>query len=419
MHTISTATTDPGRKRERNEDTFSIDEDLELFFVSDGMGGHAAGEVASAAAVAAAARALERHEPQIRRVQAGRSAPEELVPLGIAAVEEACRAVWRLAESRPEYHGMGCTLTGVLLAGRKALVLHVGDTRLYLLRGGGAHQLTSDHTLAAELARGGAIPADRVRSHPYAHVLTRALGVQESVKVDTLLLDVLPGDRLVLASDGLTDYVVDASALAALAAGVGLDDVPGALVRFANESGGHDNITVVAVDVDADPDQRTEALALAEDVRGRLEALAGTFLFDGLDLAQLSGALAFVEERDVAAGERILRSGDPCAQLFIVAQGRVGVEREGAPAAELRPGDHVGEALVLRPRPCGASLVALERTRLLVLDHDALRTLASRSPHLGRLLLERLGRRLSRSLLRANERCLEAGGDGLDARALF
>ena len=290
---------------------------------------------------------------------------------------------------------MGCTLTALLIAGSKAAMAHVGDTRLYLWRGGSLHQLSTDHTMVEELVQAGAIPREGAQNHPFSSTLTRAIGSQESVRVDTLLFDVLPSDRYLLCSDGLSNYVDDPGDLASRVGGADIESVPDELVAFANERGGRDNVTAVIVGVDVDPAERPLALALANDVEVKLDVLGSVFLFEDLTLAQLARVLSACRVEAFEAGEAVLDEGEPCSRLIVVLEGRFVLETDGRTRGELPSGDHVGETTLLRRRPSRASVRAKVRGRILVLEGEAFRALARSRPWLGVALFERLGRRLS------------------------
>jgi serine/threonine protein phosphatase PrpC len=334
----------------------------------------------------------ERSEELARARDEGGDATR-IVALAKGAVEEACRVVHDLAVSTPERQGMGSTLTVLLGAGNKAVMAHVGDSRLYLARGGSAHMISADHTVAAELARQGVITADKVPSHAYAHVLSRAVGTHRAVQVDTLAVDVVPGDRFLLCSDGFSDYVPSDEWLAERLAAEDIDILPDELVKFADESGGKDNITVVVVAIEADAPEAERAIELATDVEVRLDAISSTFLFKDLTLAQLARVLDIAEVRSHGAGDTIVSEGDKLDQLFLVLDGHLGATPAGKVVATLSPGDHLGASTLLLPRPARATVRASEPSRTLSLAHERFHTLARARPWLGVDLLARLGRR--------------------------
>ncbi|MCH3967345.1 MAG: Stp1/IreP family PP2C-type Ser/Thr phosphatase [Atopobiaceae bacterium] len=226
------ARTDVGLVREHNEDSFLVR--CPLFCVCDGMGGHAAGEVASSIAVGVIA------------AQAPSSADDAL--LG-AAVEAANEEVIKGAEDGRGKPGMGCTATAVLVEGRKMAIAHVGDSRVYLLHAGTLVRVTHDHSFVEELVDSGEITADEARIHPSRSIITRALGSDPDMYADHFTLDVEHGDRIIICSDGLSSMVPDALIEETCVTQALPQECVDALVAAALEAGGHDNITVVVVDV--------------------------------------------------------------------------------------------------------------------------------------------------------------------------
>jgi PPM family protein phosphatase len=256
----SAGKTDPGRKRRRNEDTFVLEPPL--FAVADGMGGAQAGEVASRLAAAAF---REFHE-------ADALAPDERVR---ALVQEANRRIFDRARSDAEASGMGTTVTAAILEGGQVTIGHVGDSRAYRLHDGQLEQLTEDHSLVADLMRSGRLTPEEAEAHPQRSVITRALGTDPEVDVDTMAVETSPGDVFLLCSDGLTTMVADEDILELLARSGSLDAAAKALVKAANRGGGEDNITVVLFSVE-DEDATLEETLVAADGRGADENLEDT-----------------------------------------------------------------------------------------------------------------------------------------------
>ena len=258
--------TDPGRVRPSNEDHFLV-ADLSrtlrvrqtslpqatthrgrsrgyLLLVADGMGGHNAGEVASALSVETVEAFIVELLRRFSNLQPG---DEHGVIQDLrTAVQHADARILEEAQQHPEFAGMGTTLTVAFASGRKLFVLHAGDSRCYLCRSGTLHRLTADHTVAAELARHGAIRPEEVRSHPYRHVVTNVLGGDHAgVRVDVQRVEMEAGDVVLLCSDGLTDMLDDGRIAAVLTAETEPEAACRRLVAEANAAGGRDNVTVV------------------------------------------------------------------------------------------------------------------------------------------------------------------------------
>ena len=232
---------DVGKVREQNEDSYGADSPPGLFVVADGMGGHAAGEIASSLAVRCATEGVALLDT---------SAPREEARTRLrGAVADANQCILIEGRAHPERAGMGTTTTALLLSPRGWWVIaHVGDSRAYVVRAGEVRQITEDHTYVQELVNQGRISDEEARVHPRSSLLTRALGTTAQVPVDTFEGELEDGDRFVLASDGLTSMVPEEELRALIALAIGPDDLVDALIGAANEAGGHDNITAIVVE---------------------------------------------------------------------------------------------------------------------------------------------------------------------------
>jgi protein phosphatase len=226
--------TDQGQVRDGNEDGYVVDRRLQLYAVADGMGGHRAGEVASATAL-----------------EALRAAVASGTGIG-DAITSANAAVHGKATGDDELRGMGTTLTAVVPDGNGVLVGHVGDSRAYLLRDGELRQLTTDHSLVEELVREGRLTEEQAAVHPQRSVITRALGVEDNVEVDVYPVPLLPGDRLLICSDGLTTMLRPDAISSLLRRESDPTRAANLLVDAANAAGGEDNITTIVIDIEDD-----------------------------------------------------------------------------------------------------------------------------------------------------------------------
>ena len=237
------AVSDVGRRRETNEDSFLMDQGHGLFAVADGMGGHAAGEIASRLAIDTLKEALHRDAPD-RSVANADDAGTWLRD----AVVEANRRIWDSIRLHEERRGMGTTVVVLLRTGDDAVIGHVGDSRIYLLRGGTLHRMTSDHSWVNEQVKLGLLSDDEAQRHPMRNIVTRALGSRPEVIVDLVTAGVLPGDVFVLCSDGLNTMLSDEEIRGILEAHREDPEAAGtSLVDAANQRGGEDNVTVVVI----------------------------------------------------------------------------------------------------------------------------------------------------------------------------
>jgi protein phosphatase len=244
--------TDIGRRRKLNEDSLLIDAPLGLFVVADGMGGHAAGEVASAESLEAISSMFHNDSSLVERI-AGSDAPPEndlskLSRLLESSIQFACYHVHGIAEADISKEGMGTTISALVLAGKVGMTGQVGDSRVYYVRGGKAHQLTEDHTLVNWQLKEGLITPEQARRARNRNVITRAVGSRDYVQVDLQLFPVQQGDQFMLCSDGLHEYV-ELEEIPEVLSGGDPERASKRLVATANERGGKDNITSIVIHV--------------------------------------------------------------------------------------------------------------------------------------------------------------------------
>jgi protein phosphatase len=284
------AVTDPGRKRRRNEDSYLMEPPL--FAIADGMGGAQAGEVASRLATAA-----------LKESDSNTGGEQRIVDL----IQEANRRVYDRSSTDPNTSGMGTTITVALVEDEQVAFGHVGDSRAYLIRDASMEQLTEDHSLVNELLKTGKLSQEEAEAHPQRSVITRALGTDPDVDVDTFSVSAQTGDLFLLCSDGLTDMVPEGSILDVVERNrADINAALRALVKEANRGGGQDNITVVAFEIAAagaaaqDGDTREQALphpALPDEEDTLTEA-------DGVPVVDTAVMSADAIQAEVAAAER-------------------------------------------------------------------------------------------------------------------
>lgn len=255
MQIVSGGATSVGRVRSNNEDSFKIVEPLNLFVLSDGMGGEAHGEIASALAVETVVKhCLETEaDPSMTVFGDMPAAWSEKTKRLSSAVHLANKSIFESAQEHPEQHGMGATLTAVWLGDEQLSIAHVGDSRAYLLRSGTLQQLTSDHSLVAEQVRRGILTPAEAEKSEMQSVLLRALGAHDEIEVDAEEHTLFSGDILMLCSDGLTRMVTEPEIAGTLQAEPDPKKAADRLVELANEQGGADNITVIVVRAGSQP----------------------------------------------------------------------------------------------------------------------------------------------------------------------
>ena len=362
MSTIrSWGLTDVGRRRDHNEDSFFVDEDLFLYVVADGMGGHAAGEVASQMAQEHVHQNLLAGR-EVIEAMAGKDTAENreaVRKLLKSGVQEACKSIFDLAEREPERKGMGTTLVGLLLIGEHGFYAHVGDSRLYLIRAGQEHQLTTDHSLVNEQIRQGKLDPADAEKVPYSNVITRAVGVYESVEVDTERFEVASGDRFLLCSDGLHGYLRPGEASRII-----LEGAPASAQNFvdlANERGGKDNVTAIVVEVGEKPPEMPTETTL------KIETLRKAPLFRHLEYPELVKVLNITVLDSYKEGELLMEEGKAGDEFYVLLSGDVEVSKEGVTLTHLKDGDHVGELALIEKVPRTATVKAIKPTRVLAI----------------------------------------------------
>ncbi len=382
-------TTDVGKTRDHNEDNYLVDEGINLYVVADGMGGHAAGEVASSIAAETVRDAVIKNRDLIESYVKGDDTVQkyDIAQVLEHAVQAACSDIFQKAQNEPEKKGMGTTLSLLLIAGERGFVAHVGDSRIYLIRQNNVHQITEDHSLINHLLRKGRLKRSEIESSPYAqykNAVTRAVGVYESVEVDSLDFDILAGDRFLLCSDGLSAYLNEENIKGVFSANKP-EAVPNAFVQLANNGGGHDNIT--AVTIYALTDEEGAAARRAVDVRLRMEVMAGMPLFAHLGYKELVRVMNITRVREYEPGEIIIQEGEPGDELLLVLDGTVDLLKEGAYITSFKRGDHFGEMALVDRSPRSATASARDKARLLVIKQNDFYKILSKEPEISVKLL--------------------------------
>ena len=380
------AATDVGRVRDHNEDNFLVDKGLNLFVVADGMGGHAAGEVASSIAVNQMRDVVRQNKDLLDSYKEGSqiASTRDVLSLLEHAVQKACVEIHDLAEKETEKRGMGTTLSCLLVIGNKGFIAHVGDSRVYLLRGGRVVQLTEDHSLVNELIKRGKLAASEAESSPYKNAVTRAVGVYESVEADTMDFDVLPGDLFLLASDGLTGYLKNEEIEPIVDGADDLKEIPAAFIDMANERGGKDNITNIVVRL---LDSEGKASELNREIELKIETIRRMPIFKFLTYNELVRIMNITTVKDIGPNEQIIVEGDEGEDLFIVLKGNVKVHKGETEIVALQDGDHFGEMALIDKAPRSASVTTLTDTKLLQIGRSNFFEIIRKNPKLATKLL--------------------------------
>lgn len=394
--------------RPHNEDNYLVDRDMHLYAVADGMGGHLRGEVASALAC----RVLQEQVAARRElIEAHRAAPTEESGRALSlmlqeAFIRACEEIYQASLALDSGHGgrMGTTLDAVLVVGAVAFTAHVGDGRIYLWRGEQLNRITVDHSLVQEQIEAGALTPEQARRSRFRHVITRALGPFSSVAVDALQVDLVPGDRLLLCTDGAYGRQEDAQINAILMESTR----PGAADAIVNEAvrrGTRDNVTALVVQVDS-PGTAPDPAVLQAPAE-RVEALRHCDLFTECTYREIVQVANACTVRDYASGETIFRSGEPGRECYVVVHGEVDIWRESQTLARIRQYGFFGELSFLDDPHRSASAVAVDDTRLLVFSRRAFLAMLRQESGLANKLLWRLLIRMSQVVRASNARLLD------------
>lgn len=231
---VISAATDIGLVRKANQDSYLVDKYNKYCIVADGMGGHKAGEIASAMAAEEVGKYLDENKPETLHAT---------VDALYEAIRRANNKVFKTARLNFDYSGMGTTLVMTYFYGEKVILANVGDSRAYLMRDGEIKQITTDHSMVEQLISEGAITKEQAKTHPQRNVITRALGTDRELQADIYMLSAKKGDVILLCSDGLTNEIEEDTLGRMLASGASADT----LIQRAKENGGRDNITAVII----------------------------------------------------------------------------------------------------------------------------------------------------------------------------
>lgn len=385
---------DLGNKREQNEDAFLIDRNLSLFVVCDGMGGHAAGDVASRKAVEFVRAYIQERSEILEEAGSEPGGYFKVVELAESATLATCERLHELASSDPNLAGMGTTMTLLIIVDGKAVMSHVGDSRLYLLRDQNLHQLSSDHTLVNEMIQRGAMTIEESETSPYQNVLTRSVGSVRAVEAEMLLFDLVPNDTFLLCSDGLTTYLEDDQELADFMSSSHLDTIPNKLIDIANLRGGHDNITALVVRIESDKSTDPGE----NETQLKTQLLSNSFLGERLSYNRLLRLVEISELKTFAKGDKVVKVGESCGGAIFVLNGSISYTHNIKGVQTLSVGDCLFVTSLSRGRKSKFDIVADDSATILQVPRLKFKRLAKRFPKFGRILYARLLSRIGNQL---------------------
>ncbi|MFT5680040.1 MAG: serine/threonine protein phosphatase PrpC/CRP-like cAMP-binding protein [Myxococcota bacterium] len=390
------AQTDVGRRRNQNEDALFASAERGVFVVADGVGGRAAGELASALTVETFEAASDELRAAVFKYT---NRPEwetrnEVLELLDGICQRASRSVYDESERRNK-RGMTTTLVVALVGGGAVFLAHVGDSRAYLIRDGLIRQLTEDHSMVNELVRAGQMTYEEAIRSRYRSVITRAVGLYPTVQADVMCIEVLPGDRLVLCSDGLSDPVSEED-IESIASQDDVETATSQLILRALENGGPDNVTVVLIEPEASEE--------AESARARAQVMEELFLFTDLPFHARLRVSRICEELFFTPGQVLVTEEAPGDAMFVIVQGHVVVSRNDIPLARLEAGQHFGELGLLDDTPRSATVSGGSYGSAVVVRRTQLLEFTQRDPELGNHILLRLLAALGERLRHMNAR---------------
>jgi len=384
MRVAFCARTDTGKIRTNNEDAYLVAEDIGLCLVADGMGGHKGGAEASQIACLAIEEYIRRRVEtiyafELQRNEQRRRAVHKLLK---EAFRYANERIILHADTHSGFEGMGTTLVLALFCGGRAFIAHVGDSRAYLLREGVIDLLTEDHSLFFELVRTGRLPVAAGANFPFKNVVTRALGLRGSPPPDVMDVEALNGDIFILCSDGLHSYLDENTMSRFLQIGE-LEQATEGMVRFANDSGGADNITVITTKV-------MDSGADSERVSQVLRNIMKFPILEGLERGGVLRLVSAGELRTYMDGETLFAEGEFADGLYGVLRGEIEIFRGGELVASFGAGTHFGEMSLVEELPRNVKGVAKGLVDVLVLPRASFWEILRSSPYVGARLLVNL-----------------------------
>ena len=380
---ITAATgTDVGLKRKNNEDKIHSEVDKGLFIVCDGMGGHSGGEVAAEEAAEEISASIWMNTIKINTLPSVDGGPNTAERVIADAINSASRSIYKMATADESLAGMGCTASLLLFNDEKAIMGHIGDSRVYLRRGGSIELLSRDHTVAREASP--EIDDFEINRRAFSNVLTRCVGMHEAVVPDTLTIGLLPGDTFLICSDGLSNYFESYEQIEEIISGADLNRNMESLLQFARAAGGEDNISAIIVRVEGGHAKSIEA------AKELLKLMKTTPLFDSATLSQRTRITEACQTVEFDKNQEIVSRETSCGGFYVVLNGKLSLIA-GNDSEELEKGDYFGEVALIRDRVSDIRIVGVEAGQVLYLSREAFEGIALRWP--------RLARKLQRNLL--------------------
>lgn len=394
------ALSDPGLKRSANEDFFLMDEEIGLFVVCDGVGGHVAGGTASDMAGKMIRKVMNEGRTILQKYNSDRSLKNRAVVAGLLqkAIQTANEQIYRMAEVDVVKRGMCTTVVALVILDDYAILAHAGDSRIYLYRSGQVHQLTEDHKYAIEMVKRGMMKAEDAAKSPQANVLTRAVGIQPAVQIDTLQLELAAGDFFLLCSDGLHNYA-DRNELKRRFSTADPRTMPSELVEFAKSMGGADNVTAICVKLEMEKTAKDDVV----DALKKTEIFGKIPMFRYLGYTEMTKVLSIAHLKKFSQGAAVVKQGDPSDEMYIVAAGDTDVLKNNVKIAERKKGDFFGEMGIFDNAPRSATVMATTDVTAITLHRKDLLELLRQESQIAVKLLWALNRELNDRIRKSSE----------------
>ena len=399
MKPIAYGLTDVGIKRSQNEDYYLMDEELGLYIVCDGVGGSQAGQVASELCARTIRQVVAEGREYLIQYNKDKSLKNRAIVAGLLqkAITTANDKIYQMAEVDVTKKGMCTTTVVALFLGDYAVLAHVGDSRVYVYRGGQVHQLTEDHKYAVEMVKKGILTAEEASRSPQGNVLTRAVGLYPAIQVDTLQLEVMNGDSVLLCTDGLHNYAQKNDLKTMFEHET--SKVTSELITFAKQKGGADNITAVLIKIDDGKPAQDEVI----NVLKKTEIMGKIPVFRYLSYQELTKVLSIAHVAGFKKGTPIVKEGEPSGDMFIVAFGMVSVLKSGVKVAERGKGEVFGEMGIFDNAPRSATVQAESDVSVISLKRKELLGLLRQDSSIAVKILWALNSELNTRVRRATE----------------
>lgn len=379
-----------------------VDKQLGVCILCDGMGGTSAGSVSAAVASQACLSHLQKHISTLHAITLGCSSSQQLADLAQGAAEAANHAVYSHTQEPPESRGSGTTVALRITADHLGVCAQVGDSRIYAYRDRLLFQLTKDHSLAQDLIDRGLLDRANLSNSAFKHALSRAVGLLPAVSVDTLLFEILPGDRSWRASEGVSGKVASDALQGAMThsdSAILLDKI----TALARQSCGDDDLSIILVEAMVDEDEREVHLSRSKKIELKTSALREVFIFKLLDPQNILRIVNSSSLVSCQAGEVVVQQGEPAVSLYIVLDGNFDIEVNTQTISQLSRGNHFGEMALLTSQPRSATVRVVTSGQVLRIAADDFHRFVQAHPQDGVEMITALAQELRHRLRQTNQ----------------